>query len=114
MIAKFGSGQVIADVFAGVGPFAVPAAKKGCFVLGNDLNPESSKWMQHNAELNKDAEDLFFRAFDDCEKDVDDCLARWVGVRDPKAEDCINTLFEGAENVEIDVELKDPKEVIED
>ena len=56
---------------------------------------------------------MFFRAADNCEKDVDDCLDRWVEGRDPKAENCINTLFAGAENVDIDVELKDPKEVIE-
>lgn len=38
---------------AGVGPFAIPAAKKGCFVLGNDLNPESVKWMRENRMVNK-------------------------------------------------------------
>lgn len=49
----FQPGEVIVDVFAGVGPFAVPAAKKGCYVLGNDLNPSSSKAMETNAERNK-------------------------------------------------------------
>jgi tRNA (guanine37-N1)-methyltransferase len=38
---------------AGVGPFAVPAAKKGCSVFGNDLNPESVKWMEINRVKNK-------------------------------------------------------------
>lgn len=38
---------------AGVGPFAIPAAKKRCFVLGNDLNPESTKWMEKNRVGNK-------------------------------------------------------------
>ena len=38
---------------AGIGPFAVPAAKKGCHVLANDLNPESFKWLQNNITLNK-------------------------------------------------------------
>lgn len=46
-------GSVVADVMAGVGPFAVPAAKKGCYVLGNDLNPESVRWMRENQAKNK-------------------------------------------------------------
>ena len=46
-------GEVVVDVFAGVGPFAVPLAKKGSFVYGNDLNPESSKCMEENSKRNK-------------------------------------------------------------
>lgn len=38
---------------AGVGPFAVPAAKRGAYVLGNDLNPESVKWMRENQTRNR-------------------------------------------------------------
>lgn len=50
----FKEGEVVADVMAGVGPFAIPAAaKKRCFVLGNDLNPESAKWMEVNRVDNK-------------------------------------------------------------
>ncbi|KAG8739480.1 tRNA(m(1)G37)methyltransferase [Ceratobasidium sp. 414] len=44
---------VIADVFAGVGPFAVPAAKRGAVVYANDLNGESTKWMEVNVKNNK-------------------------------------------------------------
>ncbi|ALC42936.1 CG32281, partial [Drosophila busckii] len=46
-------GDVLYDVFAGVGPFSVPAAKKRCHVLANDLNPTSYHWLQHNAKRNK-------------------------------------------------------------
>ncbi|XP_063987736.1 tRNA (guanine(37)-N1)-methyltransferase [Diachasmimorpha longicaudata] len=45
--------DVLYDVFAGVGPFAVPAARKGVTVLANDLNPESYKWLKVNAQDNK-------------------------------------------------------------
>ncbi|XP_060118852.1 tRNA (guanine(37)-N1)-methyltransferase [Heteronotia binoei] len=47
-------GDFLFDVFAGVGPFAIPAAKrKKCVVFANDLNPDSYKWLQHNCKLNK-------------------------------------------------------------
>lgn len=46
-------GDTVFDVFAGVGPFAIPAARRGANVLANDLNPESYRWLQHNGKLNK-------------------------------------------------------------
>ncbi|XP_029972748.1 tRNA (guanine(37)-N(1))-methyltransferase isoform X1 [Salarias fasciatus] len=46
-------GDTVFDVFAGVGPFAIPAARGGANVLANDLNPESYRWLQHNCRLNK-------------------------------------------------------------
>ena len=42
----------MADVFAGVGPFTLPAAKKGCGVLANDLNPSSFEYLQKNINDN--------------------------------------------------------------
>lgn len=48
------SGSVVADVMAGVGPFAVPAAKnRNCTVHANDLNPNSFTWLTENAKKNK-------------------------------------------------------------
>lgn len=47
------SAPLVADVFAGVGPFAVPAAKRGAVVFANDLNSESTKWMDVNVKNNK-------------------------------------------------------------
>ncbi len=52
LVDKFTPEDVIADVFAGVGPFAVPAAKKGCGVLANDLNPSSHEYLQVNISEN--------------------------------------------------------------
>ncbi|CCF60581.1 hypothetical protein KAFR_0K02270 [Kazachstania africana CBS 2517] len=49
----FKTGEVVCDVFAGVGPFAVPAGKKEVIVLANDLNPESFKYLQENIDNNK-------------------------------------------------------------
>lgn len=46
-------GDVLFDVFCGVGPFAIPAVKKKCKVYANDLNPDSFKWLNHNAKTNK-------------------------------------------------------------
>ncbi|RPD82186.1 hypothetical protein L226DRAFT_564791 [Lentinus tigrinus ALCF2SS1-7] len=53
LIDQFKSEDVIADVFAGVGPFAIPAGKKGCGVLANDLNPSSHKYLTTNIADNK-------------------------------------------------------------
>lgn len=58
LIDQFEPGTVVADAMAGVGPFAVPAAKKGVYVLGNDLNPESVKWMTENQKRNRVEERL--------------------------------------------------------
>ncbi|KIJ54333.1 hypothetical protein M422DRAFT_221909 [Sphaerobolus stellatus SS14] len=53
LVSQFKPGEVIVDAFAGVGPFALPAAKRGCAVFANDLNPESFKWLKHNIERNR-------------------------------------------------------------
>ncbi|KAJ2595505.1 tRNA(m(1)G37)methyltransferase [Coemansia sp. RSA 1721] len=53
LIKKFSIGSSVCDVMAGVGPFAVPAAKRGCLVWANDLNPASYDAMQENIVLNK-------------------------------------------------------------
>lgn len=41
------------DVFAGVGPFSIPAGKKRVKVFANDLNPHSHRWLEHNVKKNK-------------------------------------------------------------
>ncbi|CAM9820116.1 unnamed protein product, partial [Heterosigma akashiwo] len=45
--------RAVADVFAGVGPFAVPLALRGATVLANDLNPRSFHYLRENVEANR-------------------------------------------------------------
>ena len=53
LIARFSPGEAVCDVMAGVGPFAVPAGKKGDFVWANDLNPDSHAALALNITRNK-------------------------------------------------------------
>ncbi|EAN30550.2 Met-10+ like-family protein [Theileria parva strain Muguga] len=45
--------DIVVDMFAGAGPFAIYASKKGCSVLANDLNPIGATYMKRNIEINK-------------------------------------------------------------
>ncbi|KAI1818439.1 Met-10+ like-protein-domain-containing protein [Poronia punctata] len=49
----FKPGEVVCDVMAGIGPFAIPAAKRGIFVWANDYNPESYRYLEKNITRNK-------------------------------------------------------------
>eukprot|EP00891_Asterochloris_glomerata_P002406 jgi/Astpho2/2406/e_gw1.00044.68.1_t len=53
LVDTFKRSDVVVDVMAGIGPFAVPAAQKGCQVFANDLNPDSFEYLQRNIKLNR-------------------------------------------------------------
>ena len=53
LVSQFQAGEIICDMFAGIGPFAIPAAQKGCIVYANDLNPDSVQYLKINAKINK-------------------------------------------------------------
>jgi tRNA (guanine37-N1)-methyltransferase len=53
LVDMFQRGEAVCDVFAGVGPFAVPAGKKKVFVIANDLNPASCESLMRNIKTNK-------------------------------------------------------------
>ncbi|KUJ08484.1 guanine-N(1)--methyltransferase-like protein [Mollisia scopiformis] len=53
LVDSFNRGEVVCDVMAGVGPFAIPAGKKGVFVWANDLNPASYESMKDAIVRNK-------------------------------------------------------------
>lgn len=63
LINKFRPGEVVCDVMAGIGPFAVPAGRKGVFVWANDMNPESYKYLSEAVARNK--ADGFVRPFNE-------------------------------------------------
>ena len=53
LLSKFQPGQAICDVMAGVGPFAVPAAKRQVWTWANDLNPACYSALVSAAKANK-------------------------------------------------------------
>lgn len=84
-------GDVLYDVFAGVGPFSVPVAKRRAYVLANDLNPASYKWLEHNAKKNKVTQ--YMKTFNKDGRDfilVDvktDLIKRWTSPKDSLRKD---------------------------
>lgn len=53
LVRMFKPGEVVCDLMAGIGPFAVPAGKRGVFVWANDYNPESYKYLKDAISRNK-------------------------------------------------------------
>ena len=53
LVDLFQPGEVVCDLMAGIGPFALPAGKKGVFVFANDLNPECYAYMKKGITQNK-------------------------------------------------------------
>jgi tRNA (guanine37-N1)-methyltransferase len=45
-------GESVFDTFAGVGPFVIPAAKRGADAVGVDKNPVAIEYLRENAERN--------------------------------------------------------------
>ncbi|MCD7457686.1 hypothetical protein HAX54_035868 [Datura stramonium] len=74
LVSKFQSGETVCDMFAGIGPFAIPAAQKGCVVYANDLNPDSIHYLKINAEFSK-VEHLVFPYNMDARKFISQLIA---------------------------------------
>lgn len=53
LVDNFRPGEAVCDVMAGVGPFAIPAAKKRCWVMANDLNPHGYRSLVKAIQANK-------------------------------------------------------------
>lgn len=81
ILKKLKYGDVLYDVMAGVGPFAIPAGRKKCSVLANDLNPHSYDALLENCSINKVKDRVKCFNLDGCEfiKNVlkADLLEKW-------------------------------------
>jgi len=54
LVDTFKKTDIVCDMMAGIGPFAIPAARyKNCQVFANDLNPASYKYLVENIKVNK-------------------------------------------------------------
>lgn len=45
--------ELVVDMFAGVGPFAIPASRRALYVVANDKNPDAVAYLQKNIGLNR-------------------------------------------------------------
>ncbi|WP_435065139.1 class I SAM-dependent methyltransferase [Halobaculum sp. EA56] len=52
VVEQVAAGERVVDMFAGVGPFAVPMAARGAEVLACDVNPAAIRYLRENAERN--------------------------------------------------------------
>ena len=88
-------GDVVFDVFAGIGPFALPCAKQKVTVFANDLNPVSYEYLLKNRQKNKISEDRL-KAF---------CLDGREFIQTIVKEELINLYTEGSVYYEYKVHI---------
>jgi tRNA wybutosine-synthesizing protein 2 len=68
-MSHLGKGEVIVDMFAGIGYFSIPMAvhSRPKKIIGIEINPESFVYLKENIRLNK-VEDIFVPICGDCSK----------------------------------------------
>jgi tRNA (guanine37-N1)-methyltransferase len=52
VVEQVGEDERVFDMFAGVGPFVIPAAKRGARAVGADINEAAIDYLRENAERN--------------------------------------------------------------
>jgi len=87
------SGERFFDMFAGVGPFVIPAAKRGATAVGVDLNERAVAYLRENAERNGVADRVTAVAGDvrDAATDYGDWADRIVMNLPHSADDFLDT-----------------------
>ena len=78
ILQQIKDGEVIVDMFAGVGPFSILIGKNcpSCRVVAIDKNPEAVKFLRHNIELNAATN------VEAVEGDAKEEVQRYIGVAD--------------------------------
>lgn len=64
LLEYFKKGQVVCDVFCGVGPVVIPAIKKGCILYANDLNGIAIECLKINLKINNIKDNCKYYNFD--------------------------------------------------
>jgi tRNA wybutosine-synthesizing protein 2 len=97
-MSRLGKGEVIVDMFAGIGYFSIPMAvhSRPKKITGIEINPESFAYLKENIRLNK-VEDIFVPICGDCSKaapegTADRVLMGYVGTTHHYLEPAIKAL----------------------
>ena len=61
VIEQVGPGETVFDMFAGVGPYAIPMAVAGAEVVATDVNAEAIQYLEQNAVTNGVADSITAR-----------------------------------------------------
>jgi tRNA (guanine37-N1)-methyltransferase len=53
ILERMGKNEIVLDMFAGVGPFAISLATRAAFIVASDINPDAVRWMLVNLVKNR-------------------------------------------------------------
>lgn len=75
-MSKLGKGEIIVDMFAGIGYFSIPMAvhSRPRQITSIEINPESFAFLEENIRLNQ-VEDIIVPIFGDCSKHTPEGMA---------------------------------------
>jgi tRNA (guanine37-N1)-methyltransferase len=53
ILERMGKNEIVLDMFAGVGPFAISLANRAALIVASDINPDAVRWMLVNLAKNR-------------------------------------------------------------